>query len=107
MVNVSLRHTFSVFKGWDNAGLFQFPWPRPEDDAMPSFELFEGGFANDFATARCRRYGISTWTFVGANIDQGFFAYVFNISGHGSFRPLMGRNKTIRYAHPRCHFQGN
>merc|ERR1719382_1748294 len=55
MVNASLRHEFSVAWGWDGTGLFQFPWPRPEDDVMPSFELFQGGFANDFATARCRR----------------------------------------------------
>jgi hypothetical protein len=101
------RYNFSVAKGWDGVGLFQWPWPRPSGD---DFEIFEAETKNRFTIERSRRYGIVPWSFVGAHIDQGLIAYACNMSGFGTFRSLSSRiveRMQLNPRHSSHHLQGD
>lgn len=86
---VATERRFSYATGWNDSGLFTWPptndlpceppgWAHQPPNCKP----------NALWVARCARYRLTNWIWMGASEVQGFFPWIYNVSGLGTMRTL-------------------
>ena len=87
---VVAERRFNFASGWNYSGLYTWAdnrdelpceapsWAHQPPDCKP----------NDMWVERCRRFLLTNWIWMGASEVQGFFPWVYNLSGLGTMRSL-------------------
>lgn len=85
---------FDVASGWNHSGLATWPSERGTIHcSMPYLTRLRGGrnhscSLSSFWYRRCATFGVTNWNWVSANIDQGIFWWLYNLTEHGPARVL-------------------
>lgn len=112
---IANQRRFSPESGWNQSGLFSWPKLRSSQEVNEMCHMLrtpdKSCWVNDVWLRRCLQRQITSWVWMGANEVQGFYPWLYNISGLGTARFLGTGSDFDRYlgqGNPWwAHFQGS
>lgn len=96
--DIAERRIFSLDRGWNDTGLFT--WPEAREEGLPCHAGWVNSGScrvNDVWVARCDKHRVTNWAWMGSNEVQGFYPWVYNISGLGTSLYLGSREVAGNY----------